>query len=77
MCSNLAESVGPLNIRLFHFSSPIFKLPINFHHQHSAAGTDMAKMHWFILKGRMFTEIKPDLVKAKHMLPHEKPYPLL
>lgn len=77
MCSNLAESVWSLNIRLFHFSSPIFKLPINFHHQYWAAGTDMAKMHWFILKGGMFTEIKPDLVKAKYMLQHEKPYPLL
>lgn len=36
----------------------------------------MAKMHWFILGG-MFTEIKPDSVKEKYMLQHEKPYPLL
>lgn len=75
MCSNLAKSVGSLNIKPFHFSSPIFKLPINFHHQYSAAGTDMAKMHWFVLKGGMFTEIKPDSVKAKHMLQHENPAP--
>lgn len=34
----------------------------------------MAKMHWFILGG-MFTEIKPDSVKEKYTLQHEKPYP--
>lgn len=63
------------NINLFHFSSPIFKLPIKFHHQCSAAGTDMAKTHWFILKGGMFTEIQPDSVKAEHKLQHENPTP--
>lgn len=63
------------NINLFHFSSPIFKLPIKFHHQCSATGTDMAKTHWFILKGGMFTEIQPDSVKAEHKLQHENPTP--
>lgn len=63
------------NFKPFHFSPPIFKLPINFHHQYSATGTDMAEMHWFILDGGMFTEIKPDSVKAKHMLQHENPTP--
>lgn len=63
------------NIEHFHFSSPIFKLPIKFHHQCSATGTDMAKTHWFILKGGMFTEIKPGSGKAKHKLQHENPAP--
>lgn len=63
------------NFKLFHISSPILKLPVNFHHQYFATGTDMAKMHWFILEGGMFTEIKPDSIKAKHMLQHENPTP--
>lgn len=29
----------------FLTSPSIFKLPVTFHHQNSAAGTDMAKMH--------------------------------
>lgn len=61
--------------RFFTFSSPFFKLPVNFHHQYFATGIDMAKMHWFILEGGMFTEIKSDSVKAKHRLQHETPPP--
>lgn len=73
MCSNLAETGILETSRFFTFSSPFLKLPVNFHHQYFATGIDMAKMHWFILEGEMFTEIKPDSVKAKHRLQHETP----